>query len=56
MLCDELDGWDGGGEGRRPKREGMYVYIQLIHFVIQKKLLQYYKATIPQLKNNLSRL
>ena len=41
------------GVGGKFKREGMYVYIQLIHFVIQKKLLQYYEATIPQLKNNL---
>ena len=50
MLCDELDGWDGGGEGRRPKREGMYVYIQLIHFIVQQKLT-HYKAVTPQKVN-----
>ena len=38
------------------KREGMYVYIKLIHFVVQKKLSQYYKANRPQLKKNVSRL
>ena len=48
MLCDELDGWDGGGEGRQSKREGMCVYIQLIHFIVQQKLTQHYKAIKPQ--------
>ena len=42
--------------GGKFMRERMYVYIQLIHFVVQKKLSQYYKVTIPQLKNNFSRL
>ena len=32
------------GEGRL-KREGIYVYIQLIHFVVQQKLT-HYKAII----------
>ena len=35
MLCDDLVAWDGGrvgwGEGGR---EGIYVYIQLIHCCI----------------------
>ena len=34
----------------RSKREGIYVYIQMIHFVIQQKVTQHCKATIPQLK------
>ena len=34
------------GVGERSKREGIYVYIQLIHFVVQQKLIQLYKATI----------
>ena len=37
-------------EGERYKREGIYVYTQLIHFVVQQKLTQHCKATIPQLK------
>ena len=26
-----LEGWDGEGEGGKFKREGMYVYLWLIH-------------------------
>ena len=40
----------GGGVGGRSEREGIYVYIQLIHFVVQQKLTQHCKATILQLK------
>ena len=32
------------------KKEGIYVYIQLTHFVVQQKLTQHYKATIGQLQ------
>ena len=49
MLCGDLDGWVGGVEGRS-RREGIYVYIQLIHFIVQQKLTQHCKATIFQLK------
>ena len=47
MLCDDLEG--GMAAGRRLKREGIYVYINLIHLVVQQKLTQHCKATIPQL-------
>ena len=36
----------GGGVGERSKREGMYVYLQLIHFIVQQKLTQPCKAII----------
>ena len=36
-----------GMEGR-PKREGIYVYIKLIHFVVQQKLTQHCEAIILQ--------
>ena len=36
--------WEGGPRG------GVYVYILLIHFVVQEKLTQHCKPTIPQLK------
>ena len=36
----------GGKVGRRLQREGMYVYVQLIHFVVQQKLTQHCKAII----------
>ena len=39
-------GWEGG----RLQREGMYVYTQLIHTVVQKELTQHCKAIILQLK------
>ena len=38
MLCDDLEGWDGIGGGRKVKREGSYVYVWLIHWVVCKKL------------------
>ena len=47
MLCDDLDGWDGG-VGGRSKREGIYVYISLIHFTVEQKLTQHDKAIILQ--------
>ena len=48
VLCYELEVWDGEWEGRKFKREGMYVYILLIHFVVHQKLTQYCKPNIPQ--------
>ena len=47
VLCDELDGWDGEVRGRS-KREGLCVYIELLHFIVQQKLTQHYKAIILQ--------
>ena len=38
--------------GGRSRREGIYIfiYVWLIHFIVQQKLTQHYKATVPQLK------
>ena len=36
------------GVGGRSKREGLYVYIWLIHFIAQQKITQHYKAATPQ--------
>ena len=44
MLCDDLEGWDGWG--REVKREEIYDYIELIHFVVQQKLTQHCKTII----------
>ena len=41
-------GWEAGVG--RSKREGIYVYIQLIHFTVQEKLTQRCKAILLQLK------
>lgn len=46
---DDLDGWDWGEEGRS-QREGIYVYISLIHFIAQQKVTQHCKAIVLQFK------
>ena len=51
MLCDNLEGWDGVVGGRF-KREGTYVYLELIHTVVQERLTYQCKAIILQLKIN----
>ena len=30
-LCINLEGWDGEGDGREIKKEGIYVYLCLTH-------------------------
>ena len=35
MLCDGLERWDGRLGGRL-KREGIQVYIQPIHFIVNR--------------------
>ena len=50
MLCDHLDGWDMDG-GRETQKRGdmeIYVYVQLIHFVIKQKLRHHCKAIMFQ--------
>ena len=51
MLCDDLEWWDEGVGGRL-NREGIYVYIQLIHFVVQQKLTNIGKQC-PPIKNKI---
>ena len=50
MLCDHLDGWDreGGRETQEGRDMGIYVYVQLIDFVIKQKLTHHCEAIIPQ--------
>ena len=53
MLCDDTEGWDGGG--RRRVQEGQYVWshkadIVHIHIVVQQKPIQDCKAIILQIK------
>ena len=52
MPCEDLEGWDVRGSGRGLKREGIYIYLELIHVVVQQKLTQHCKAIILQLKKN----
>ena len=49
MLCDDLEGWDGGVEGRL-KRKGIYVSVWLIYIVVQQKIMKHCKAIIFQFK------
>ena len=49
LLCDDLEGWNVGLGGRL-KREGIYVYVSLIHAVVEQKPTQNCKAIILQLK------
>ena len=39
VLCGDLN-------GKEIQKEGIYVYIQLIHFAVQQKPTQHFKATI----------
>ena len=50
MLCDHLEGWDreGGRETHEGGDMGIYVYVLLIHFVIQQKLTHHCEAIILQ--------
>ena len=45
MLCDGLDGWDGGGTGREAQEGGdayvyiyIYIYIFLSQFIAQQNI------------------
>ena len=44
-----LEGWDGKVR-ERLRREGIYVYLQQIHIVVQQKPMQHCRAIIFQLK------
>ena len=48
VLCDDLDGWDEGEVGGRPKKKGIFAYIQLIHFAVLQNLTQQCKEIILQ--------
>ena len=51
VPCEDLEGCDVRGSGRGLKREGIYIYLELIHVVVQQKLTQHCKAIIFQLKH-----
>ena len=46
----QLAGWDGEGDRERFKREGLYVYLWLIHVEVWQKTEKCWKAIIFQLK------
>ena len=49
LLSGDLEGWNKGVGGRL-KKERIYVYLWLIHVVVQEKLTKYCKA-IPTFLN-----
>ena len=46
VLCGDLEVWIGVGVGGRLRRKWIKVCIWLIHFIVQKKLTQHFKALI----------
>ena len=46
---------DGGRLGGRPKREGISVYLQLVHVIVEQKLRQRCRAITLQLENKLKK-
>ena len=46
QLCDDLEGWDGAGVRGRRKWEGICVYIEPIHVVVQQKVTHHCKAIV----------
>ena len=48
MLWDNLEVWDGVGDGGRDKREGTCVYLWLTHVDVWQEPAQYCKAIILQ--------
>ena len=43
-----VGGWEVGREVQEGGDMGIYVYLKLIHFIVQQKLTQHCKATILQ--------
>ena len=47
-FCINLEEWDGEGDGGSFKREGIYVYLWLIHVELLQKTTKFCKAIIRQ--------
>ena len=52
VLCDKWEQQNGEGVGGRFKREGVYVYLWLIHLDARQRPIQYCKSMILLLKIN----
>ena len=50
-LFVNLERWNGEGAGGRFKREGIYVYLWLIHVEVSQERTKFCKAIILQFKN-----
>ena len=49
-LCDNLEEWDGKGDGREFWKEGTWVYLWLILGDVWQKTTKFSKAIILQIK------
>ena len=47
-LCINLEGWDGEADAREVQKEGIYVYLWLIHVEVWQKTAKFCKETILQ--------
>ena len=47
-LCINLEGWNGAEGGREVQRDGIYVYLWLIHVEVWQKATKFCKAIILQ--------
>ena len=47
-LCINLEGRDGKGGGREVQKDGIYVYLWLIHVEVLQKTAEFCKAIILQ--------
>ena len=52
----KIEGWGGRKVGGQVKREGIYVYLRLIHADVWQKPAQFCKSVILQLKNKLRKI
>ena len=50
-LCDDLEGRDESEVGGRLPREGIYVYISLIHLIVRQKPAQPLYGNCTPIKN-----
>ena len=50
VLCDNLEGWEGVGDGRRVQEGGYFIHLWLIHADVWQRPTQYCKTIISQLK------
>ena len=53
MFCDDLDEWDGGDGREVPEGRDIYIYLLLIHVIVQQKLTQHCKSITLQLKKKI---
>ena len=56
MLYEDLAGWAAELVGVQVEKEGIYVYLWLIHAVVWQKSTQHCKAIFLQLKINFKKL